>query len=63
MTLTFEQVNALALWAAENGRCWKSALRHAWMTGNYNGFEKSNLLQQIRNNFGPSWLVKYSLGE
>jgi hypothetical protein len=54
-----EQVEALKAWAAIYGRNWKSALRQAWMTGEYNGFENSHFLQQIRNTFGPSWLVRF----
>ncbi len=56
-----EQVEALKAWAAIYGRNWKSALRDAWMNGNYNGFADSHLLQQVRNNFGPSWLVRFVL--
>jgi hypothetical protein len=63
MILTPEQLDALVQWAQQYGRCWKSALRQAWMTGNYEGFEKSNILQGIRNQFGPSWLVAFSLGD
>lgn len=42
------------------GRTYKSAIREAWMTGNYRrvGLQKwSSPLQNIRNQFGPSWLV------
>ena len=58
---TAEQLNALAIWAEENGRNWKSALRQAWMTGDYGTFDRSNILQGIRNQFGPSWLVSFRL--
>ena len=47
-----EQVEALKTWAAIYGRNWKSALRDAWMNGDYNGFADSHLLQQVRNTFG-----------
>ena len=56
--LTQEQSEALVSWAHLYGRTWKQALRFAWMDGNYHGFTKSNYLQQIRNSFGPSWLVR-----
>jgi hypothetical protein len=43
------------------GRNYKSAIRQAWMTGDYRGQllqDWSSQLQQIRNSFGPSWLVR-----
>jgi hypothetical protein len=57
--LNTEQTVALEEWARLHGRNYKSALRQAWMTGDYAGFEKSNFLQQIRNTFGPSWLESF----
>ncbi len=60
-TLTDEQMDALQQWAHRYGRNWKTHLRDAWMTGNYGGFEASNYLQQVRNNLGPSWLVRFRL--
>lgn len=62
-TVSIEQLHALELWAEVHGRNWKSALRDAWMTGDYNGFERSNVLQCIRNTFGPSWLIRFSLAK
>lgn len=65
-TPTPEQLAALAEFAAANGRSWKSKLNHAWMTGRYSdyaGTGRANLLQQLRNNFGPSWLARFSLGK
>ena len=56
-----EQLEALKAWAALYGRNWKSPLRDAWMTGDYGSFEQSNYLQQIRNTFGPSWLIRFRL--
>jgi hypothetical protein len=61
MKPTPEQAQAIREWAAQTGRTWKSALREAWMTGDYGAFEKSNLLQQLRNQFGPTWLTRFSL--
>lgn len=54
-----DQADALLIFATDNGRYWKQALREAWMTGNYSGFAGSGFLQQIRNNYGPEWLVKF----
>lgn len=59
--LTAEQLSALRQWADKHGRNWKQSLRDAWMNGMYDGFEGSNCLQQIRNTFGPSWLVTFRL--
>jgi len=64
-TLTEEQLAALRAFAARHGRNWKSKLNDCWSTGNYDhGHGVSNdedaELQQIRNTFGPSWLVRFS---
>lgn len=62
--LTVEQLAAIQTWATSHGRTWKAALRHAWETGDYvhtEGFANSAALQQIRNTFGPSWLISFRL--
>lgn len=62
-TLDADQLAALRTFADANGRDWKSKLNHAWMSGRYreyNGTNEYGLLQQVRNTFGPSWLVKFS---
>lgn len=44
----------------DRGRKYKSLIRDAWMDGNYyrDGLKAwESRLQQIRNTFGPSWLV------
>lgn len=56
-----EQLAAIAAWAKQYGRNWKEPLRYAWMDGNYHGFADSHLLQQVRNQCGPSWLIGYTL--
>jgi hypothetical protein len=61
---TTEQIQALVAFARANGRTWKSKLNHAWMTGLYDDYpatDRCDLLQQVRNSFGPSWLVRFSL--
>lgn len=64
-TLTTEQLEALRLFAAANGRLWKSKLNALWMNGRYSqavlGKANPALLQQVRNTCGPSWLVRFSL--
>ena len=58
-----DQIEALRLFAAANGRCWKAELRGLWYNGAYNyavlGGADPALLQQVRNSFGPSWLMRY----
>lgn len=60
-----EQIQALKQFAAANGRTWKSELRDLWMNGAYNyavlGGADPACLQQVRNEFGPSWLARFSL--
>lgn len=62
VTLTTEQLAALRTFADANGRLWKSNLNVCWSTGryrDYNGTENYGYLQSVRNEFGPSWLVKF----
>ena len=62
-TIRPEQFIALRTFADANGRSWKSKLNIAWSTGRYDDFsgtEDYSSLQQVRNTFGPSWLVKFS---
>lgn len=56
-----EQIQALSDFAAAHGRNWKRDLRHAWETGDYPADCNDAALQQVRNIFGPSWLVRFSL--
>jgi hypothetical protein len=61
-----EQPNALQLAALESyakahGRTWKRQLWHAWASGRYWDGDASGALQTIRNQFGPSWLVRFRL--
>jgi hypothetical protein len=58
---TSEQLQAILDWAKLYGRNWKAPLRQAWYDGNYHNFLGSHLLQQVRNTFGPSWLVRFVL--
>lgn len=61
--LTPEQLDALITFAKRNGRKWKSELNYCWMTGNYHAIDRniSGYLHQVRNQFGPSWLVNFRL--
>jgi hypothetical protein len=58
---TAEQLAAVQAWAKQHGRTWKAALRAAWASGDYQGFDGAPLLQQLRNAFGPSWLLSFRL--
>ncbi len=55
------QIKALREYAARNGRLWKSKLRECWMTGSYERGDDSMNLQQVRNNLGPSWLIRFRI--
>ena len=59
--LSTEQVAALVRYANSHGRYWKSALNNAWQTGIYSTGDNTPALQQVRNNLGPSWLVRANL--
>ena len=62
--LTAEQLAALRTFAHQHGRTWKAVLRDAWFSGNYPHSADENsdaLLQQVRNTFGPSWLLSFRL--
>jgi hypothetical protein len=56
-----EQIKALRSYAEAHGRTWKSQLHDTWMTGRYDSSDDSMNLQQVRNEFGPSWLVRFHL--
>jgi hypothetical protein len=58
-----EQMQALRSFAAREGRYWKSVLRESWMNGQYPNEDEAGHLQTLRNTFGPSWLVRFSLKE
>lgn len=59
--LTAEQQQALRAFAKKHGRYWKQELRWCWETGRYEDSDDSASLQQVRNGFGPSWLVRFRL--
>ena len=52
---TPEQFDALAQFAAVNGRYWKRKLWEGWMTGT----GPWGPLQQVRNELGPTWLTRF----
>ena len=58
-TPTTEQMEALKRFAEVHGRTWKSQLNDMWMIAAYSGNPDAHLLQQVRNQFGPSWLVRF----
>jgi hypothetical protein len=57
--LSNEQQEAIFLYATEKGNNWKEQLASDWMRAayNWNHPDKSYLLQQVRNQFGPRWLA------
>jgi hypothetical protein len=58
MTLTTEQLAALQAFKVRNGRSWKSKLLDAWMTGRDAHEPDGSYLRQVRNQVGPSGLLK-----
>ena len=58
-----EQLAALNRFASANGKAWKDELNNCWQTHGYQrrgvSVEDVSLLQQVRNNFGPTWLSKF----
>ncbi|MFC0199617.1 hypothetical protein [Paracoccus rhizosphaerae] len=53
-----EQIDALRAYCAQHGRRWKSRLLAEWLSST--GGEGPEL-RQVRNTFGPSWLLNYRL--
>lgn len=52
---------AVARFNHNKGNNYKQAIRQAWCDGNYRSLglgELDGKLQCIRNQFGPSWLIK-----
>lgn len=54
--LTAEEAEALAAYAREHGRFWKSKLLGEWLRAS-----TAPALQSLRNSHGPSWLCEYRL--
>jgi len=52
---------ALKDWHAIHFSGWKDALYKAWYTGNYNRFEKSHLLQRLRNTNGHDVIAQLEI--
>lgn len=55
------QLAALIDFATRCGRNWKTALNHSWETGDYDSTVDKPSLQQVRNQFGPTWLARFTL--
>lgn len=57
-----EQLQALVDWAKRHGRTrWKTALDAAWLKAGIGVRGYVPALQQVRNDFGPSWLQRTTL--
>ena len=56
-----EHAAALLEFAREHGRYWKAVLNECWMSGIYPPGVDGGPLQQVRNQYGPSWLVRFRL--
>jgi hypothetical protein len=55
---THDQMRALSDWRSLVGRQWKSKLLAAWEVAGEGVRGYTPALQQLRNQFGPSWLVR-----
>lgn len=55
---TSEQIDALVRYARAHGRCWKADLCADWSAGRD---DREPLLRQLRNHFGPRWLIRFKL--
>lgn len=60
---TAEQARALLDFAARNGRSWRMKLNDAWATGRDAEWPDGALLRQVRNNLGPSWLMRVTVAK
>ena len=54
-----EQIAAVEAFRARVEYRWKSELGRCWSSGVYPAGVNSALLQQVRNQFGPVWLMNY----
>ena len=59
--LTPEQLDAVKAYAEDHGIGWKESLRSDWMNSGSKWSGPYHLLQQIRNQHGPRWLVDFRL--
>ncbi len=55
------QLEAIRAFAKRHGDDWKEVLNTAWVNGRDTNEPDGHLLRQVRNNFGPSWLIKFKL--
>jgi hypothetical protein len=58
---TDEQLEAIKAFAKKHGPHWKADLGAAWANGKDTNEPNGHLLRQVRNNFGPRWLIKFKL--
>jgi hypothetical protein len=56
--LSAEQIDALRAYRDQHGRRWKSRLLAEWLSS---AGDEGPELRQVRNTFGPSWLLNYRL--
>ena len=56
--LSAEQIDPLRAYRDQHGRLWKSRLLAEWLSSTG---DEGPELRQVRNTFGPSWLLTYRL--
>lgn len=59
--LTPEQAARIKLFAESYGEEWKDELLGFWLTGKDAQLKDGHLLRQVRNQFGPRWLMAVDL--
>lgn len=64
-TLSLLQLEAIRVFRTLKGRSWKAELNSCWSRASYPGLgaQHAAVLQQIRNEFGPEWLQKFSVSQ
>ena len=63
--LTEAQMRAVVNFADQKGRGWRDQLMRCWERASYPGIDPDDgaALQQVRNQFGPEWLVNVQIAD
>jgi len=63
--LSLLQLEAIRVFRTLKGRSWKAELNNCWSRSSYPGLgtQHAAVLQQLRNEFGPEWLQKFSVSQ
>lgn len=63
--LSEAQMRAVVNFADKKGRGWRDQLMRCWLSASYPGIDHDSgaALQQVRNQFGPEWLVNVQIAD